>query len=40
MPSPASSSSPLPALSVLTLSVPVAMGYVPLGMVFGFFLNP
>jgi 4-azaleucine resistance transporter AzlC len=25
-----------PAISVLTLSVPVAMGYVPLGMVFGF----
>lgn len=27
---------PPPAISVLTLSIPVAMGYVPLGMVFGF----
>lgn len=25
-----------PAISVLSLSIPVAMGYVPLGMVFGF----
>ncbi len=34
-----SSPSPLPkppAISVLSLSVPVAMGYIPLGMVFGF----
>lgn len=27
---------PPPAISVLSLSIPVAMGYVPLGMVFGF----
>ena len=30
---------PLPAdLSVLKLSIPVAMGYIPLGMAFGFLL--
>lgn len=30
------SAPPPPAVSVLSLSIPVAMGYVPLGMVFGF----
>ncbi len=38
MPAPCAKSPPsqLPQISVLTLSIPVAMGYVPLGMVFGF----
>lgn len=36
MPSPDSPITPTSAISVLSLSVPVAMGYVPLGMVFGF----
>lgn len=36
MPTPVSTLPPSPRISVLSLSVPVAMGYVPLGMVFGF----
>ncbi|MCM2341315.1 AzlC family ABC transporter permease [Rhodoferax sp.] len=36
MPSIPSHTPPSPHISVLSLSVPVAMGYVPLGMVFGF----
>lgn len=36
MPSIPSHTPPGPHISVLSLSVPVAMGYVPLGMVFGF----
>ncbi|PIY30287.1 MAG: branched-chain amino acid permease [Comamonadaceae bacterium CG_4_9_14_3_um_filter_60_33] len=35
-PAQASQNPPKPPISVLSLSVPVAMGYVPLGMVFGF----
>ncbi|MDD2918391.1 AzlC family ABC transporter permease [Rhodoferax sp.] len=35
-PAQASQNPPAPHISVLSLSVPVAMGYVPLGMVFGF----
>lgn len=40
MPSASTVSTPptAPPISVLSLSVPVAMGYVPLGMVFGFLL--
>ncbi|MBB1076404.1 AzlC family ABC transporter permease [Rhodoferax sp. 4810] len=33
---PALPETPAPPISVLSLSIPVAMGYVPLGMVFGF----
>ncbi|MDI1245473.1 MAG: AzlC family ABC transporter permease [Rhodoferax sp.] len=36
MPTPTPRQPPTPPISVLSLSVPVAMGYVPLGMVFGF----
>ena len=35
-PAPPHDSSASPPLSLLALSAPVAMGYVPLGMVFGF----
>lgn len=36
MPATPSDTPTAPAISVLSLSVPVAMGYIPLGMVFGF----